>query len=337
MRVNGPLYLSACFLAAVSASAFAPAKLPGGARVTTAGVKTPGVQIPMVSLQPEAEILLEAAAESVFVNGDAAFVATKSQLLPMNLKATKIDAAIGAFKAPCSNLINAFRSTWVPNCAESKIDRWDAKGAKITASVAVPVSSNRQSVAASADSVWVLGDEKTTLSRIDPDDNKVVAEIRLPVACNSILFAENAIWVTCPKDSKVFRVDPNTNVVVNRIEVPAQPTSLTFGEASVWVFCKTDGKIVRVDPKTNKVSATVELKTPGLDGEIAFGEGFIWASSPGFPLMRIDPASDKVVQQFVGDGGGQVYFGGGSVWAFNLKPNTLSRFDPKRIKATLAE
>jgi hypothetical protein len=53
--------------------------------------------------------------------------------------------------------------------------------------------------------------------------------------------------------------------------------------------------------------------------------------------MRIDPATDKVVQQFVGDGGGQVYFGGGSVWTFNLKANTLSRFDPKRIKATLAE
>jgi hypothetical protein len=52
--------------------------------------------------------------------------------------------------------------------------------------------------------------------------------------------------------------------------------------------------------------------------------------------MRIDPATDKVVQQFVGDGGGQVYFGGGSVWTFNLKA-TPFRFDPKRIKATLAE
>jgi streptogramin lyase len=151
------------------------------------------------------------------------------------------------------------------------------------------------------------------------------------------LFAENALWVTCPKESKVFRVDPNTNVVVNRIEVPAQPVSLAFGETSVWVLCKTDGKVVRIDPKTNKTGATVELKTPGLPGEIAFGEGFLWASSPGFPMMRIDPGTDKVVQQFVGEGGGQLSFAGGSVWAFNLKANTLSRFDPKRIKATLAE
>jgi DNA-binding beta-propeller fold protein YncE len=336
MRVNGPVYLSACFLAALSAPAFAPPKVSSSARIT-AGVKTPGVQIPMASLKAEAEIVLESPAESVFVTGETAYVATKSQLLPLNLKTNKVDAAIGALKTPCSNLTTAFRSTWVPNCAESKIDRWDARGLKVAASVAVPVSAHRQSVAASADSLWVLSDEKTTLSRIDPDTNKVVAEIRLPAACNSILFADNALWVTCPKDSKVFRIDPNTNVVVNRIDVPGQPISLAFGEATVWVFCKTDGKVVRIDPKTNKTGAMVELKTPGLEGEIAFGEGFVWASSPGFPMMRIDPATDKVAQQFVGDGGGELYFGGGSVWAFNLKANTLSRFDPKRIKATLAE
>ena len=339
MRVNGPLYLSTCFLATLSAAyAFAPAKVNSAARnTTTAGVKTPGVQIPMANLKPEAEIVLEAAAESVFVNGESAYVATKAQLLPLNLKTNKLDAAITALKTPCSNMVNAFRSTWTPNCAESKLDRWDARGSKVAGSVLVPVLAAVQSVAASPDSVWVLSDEKTTLSRIDPDENKVVAEIRLPATCNSILFAETALWVTCAKEGKVYRIDPNTNVVANRIEVPAQPVSLAFGEGSVWVLCKTDGKIVRIDPKTNKVGATVELKTPGVGGEIAFGEGFVWASAPGFPIMRIDPGTDKVVQQFVGDGGGQIYFGGGSIWAFNLKANTLSRFDPKRIKATLAE
>jgi hypothetical protein len=83
---------------------------------------------------------LDAPAESVFVNGDTAFVATKSQLLPLNLKTNKPDAAIAALKTPCSNLVNAFRSTWVPNCAEAKIDRWDAKDSKLTATVPVPIA-----------------------------------------------------------------------------------------------------------------------------------------------------------------------------------------------------
>lgn len=339
MRVNGCLYLSTCFLAGVSAAyAFAPAKVSGsGAKPPTAGVKTPGIQIPMASLKAEAEIVADAPVSGVFVNGDTAFITTASQVLPLDLKTNKTSAAIAASKSPCSNLTNAFRSTWIPNCAEGKIERWNIRDSKVTASVSLPVAAYRNSVASSADSLWVLSDAKTTLTRIDPEENKIVAEIRLPVGCDSILVADNSLWLPCAKDNKVYRIDPITNVVTHRIEVPAQPVSLAFGEGSVWVLCKTDGKVVRIDPKTNKTGATVELKTPGLGGELAFGEGFVWASQPGFPLTRIDPASDKVAQQFYGEGGGQVYFGGGSIWAFNLKEKTLSRIDPKRVKATLAD
>ena len=152
-----------------------------------------------------------------------------------------------------------------------------------------------------------------------------------------MLFAENALWITCPKDGKVLRVNATTNLVVNRVDTSAEPVALAAGEGSVWAFCKTEGKIARIDPKTNKAGATIELKTPGLAGELTFGEGFLWASAPGYPVMRIDPATDKVVQQFAGDGGGAIYFAAGSIWIPNLKPKTVSRFDPKRIKATLAE
>jgi virginiamycin B lyase len=58
---------------------------------------------------------------------------------------------------------------------------------------------------------------------------------------------------------------------------------------------------------------------------------------PGFPITRIDPVSEKVVQQFWGAGGGAIQFGQGSVWLTNLHDGTLSRIDPKRIAATLAE
>jgi len=192
-------------------------------------------------------------------------------------------------------------------------------------------------LAASEDSIWMLSDAKTALLRIDPIANLIVAEMRLPAACSSILYAETALWVTCPTESRLLRIDPKTNLVDKRIDIPKEPVSLAAGESSIWVLCRKEGKIARIDPKTNKVSATIELNIPNADGMIAFGEGALWASTPGFPVMRITPGNDKVAQQFHGEGGGILHFGLGSVWVSSAKSKSVFRFDPKRIQATLGD
>lgn len=200
------------------------------------------------------------------------------------------------------------------------------------------VGSAVPAVAANADSVWILSDDKTTLSRVDPDQSKVVSELRLHAGCNTLAFGEMALWVTCPAENRVLRINPETTLVEKRIEVSAQPSALAIGESSLWVLCLKDGKIERIDPKTNKVSKTIETGVTGsATGGIAFGQGSIWVTLPGFPITRIDPASEKVVQQFWGAGGGAIQFGQGSVWLTNVQEGTLWRIDPKRIVATLAE
>jgi hypothetical protein len=104
------------------------------------------------------------------------------------------------------------------------------------------------------------------------------------------------------------------------------------------VLCLKDGKVERIDPKTNKISKTISLETPGSSqGDIAVGGGWIWVTLDGFPLTRIDPGSEKVAQQFWGEGGGALQFGFNSIWLSNIKQGTLWRIDPKRIEATLAE
>jgi hypothetical protein len=50
-----------------------------------------------------------------------------------------------------------------------------------------PALEARVNLAVSADSVWAFTDGKTTLSRIDPVQNKVVGEIRLPMGCSSVI------------------------------------------------------------------------------------------------------------------------------------------------------
>jgi streptogramin lyase len=184
----------------------------------------------------------------------------------------------------------------------------------------------------------MLTDSKSTLSRIDPETNSVVAEMRLPQNCSSVTAAEGSLWVVCPGEKKIIRINPQTGLVTERVEVSPEPVALAAGEGSVWVLSRAQGKVARIDPKTNKVTATIDLGYTGGDGNIAVGDGFVWVTGPGFPITKIATQAEKerVIQQFAGDGGGSIFFGLGSVWLSNTAYQNVWRLDPKRIAATLA-
>jgi streptogramin lyase len=250
-------------------------------------------------------------------------------------KEKKLADPVTGVSVPCGGAISAFGSIWTGACGAKSLVRIDPKTAKVTATLPVGVGPARVEIAATADSVWAITDAHGTLSRIDPQENSVVAEFRVPADCNSLTFGESALWLACPAENRILRIDPQTNVVDKTIEVAARPETLAIGEGSVWALCAKDGRIDRIDPKTNKVTKTIELGAPAAGGSIAFGEGSLWASIPGFPLTRIDVGAEKVVQQFYGAGSGAVQAGMGSVWLVNS--GKVLRLDPKRIAATLAE
>ena len=324
------------------------------------GIKTPGVQIPFASLKAEAELPL---APQWIVFSDTILIPNKAGGLErLDAKTNKLVDPVPGVAKLCGGAATGFTSLWIPNCGEYGLTRLDAKVAadpkapnhskkateadveskpvKLAEPVRIDsgIGSASPAVAANPDSVWILSDDKTTLSRIDPDQNKIVSELRLPAGCNTLTFGETALWVTCPSENRVLRINPETTLVEKRIEVSPQPTALAIGESSVWVLCIKDGKIERIDPKTNKVTKTIETGVSGATtGGIAVGQGSIWVTLTGFPITRIDPVSEKVVQQFWGAGGGAIQFGAGSVWLTNLPEGTLWRLDPKRIFATLPE
>ena len=300
------------------------------------GVKTPGVQIPMANLKSEVEIAVEGSPAALLF-AEQVMLSNGTQILRIDPKTNKVSEPFKGFDKPCGGLVSAFDSVWVPNCGNGTLSRIEPKTGKITATIEVAVSPVPMAITASPDSIWLLSDERTTISRIDPTANTVVAEVRVEAGCNSLIFAESALWLTCPALNKVIRVDPRTNLATKRIEVAAKPMSLAFGEASIWVFCQTDGKVARIDPKTDKVTATIELAIPNAEGNIAFGEGSVWVSTKGFPISRIQPGTDKVVQQFTGEMEGMVHVGLKSVWLVERKSGKVLRFDPKRIAATISD
>jgi virginiamycin B lyase len=366
------ILIGLCFALAVTAS---PAQSKSRKDVKDPaprqGIKTPGVQIPFASLKADAELQL---APRWIVFSDSVLIPNKTGGLErLDARTNKLVEPVTGVAKLCGGAALGFASLWIPDCEDHTLVRLDAKvaadpkapvngkrgrgaaavegdakpeppkpmeAAKIAEPVKIAsgVGSAAPAVAANPDSVWILSDDKTTLSRIDPDQNKVVSELRLPAGCNSLTFGETALWVTCPSENRVLRINPQTTLVEKRIEVSPQPAALAIGESSIWVLCLKDGKVERIDPKTNKVTKTIETGVSGAaTGGIAIGGGSIWVTLTGFPITRIDPLSEKVAQQFWGAGGGAIQFGQGSLWLTNLQDGTLWRLDPKRILATLAE
>jgi streptogramin lyase len=301
------------------------------------GVKTPGVQIPFASLKPEATIDSSSKPGWIFFSAGTVFAPDQSSLQKIDAKTNKPGDPVAGLKRPCGGMVSAFGSLWVPDCDGQSLLRIDSKTFKVTATIASGAEDVAGSIASSPDSVWILSDKKATLSRIDPDQDAVVGEFRLPSDCRSLTFGETSLWLACRSENKILRVNPATNLVDKTIEVSAAPESIALGENSVWVLCAKDGKIDRIDPKTNKVTKTIDLNVSGAEGSLAFGEGALWVTMTGFPLTRIDPQSETVAQQFYGEGGGAIQTSAGALWLSSRAEGKLLRIDPKRVLATLAE
>ena len=308
------------------------------------GVSAPGVKIPIERLKPDAVFEVPGAPDWLALGEPrdgppAVFVSNKPRdsVTKIDPATNKVAAVISAGSRPCSGLAVGFASLWVPNCSGGTVSRVDPKTGVSQATIRTGVGDSEGSIAAGAGSIWMMIDKKGTLARIDPDTNTVVAEIAVAPGSYGLAFGEDAVWVTSSDHDSVARVDARTNLVAETVAVRKAPRFIAVGTGAVWVLNQGDGSISRIDPKTNKVVATIEVGVPGPGGDIAVGEGSVWVTSFDVPLSRIDPATNAVVQQFVGKGGDAVRVGLGSVWLSNLQGQTVWRLDPRRIEATLPE
>jgi YVTN family beta-propeller protein len=305
-------------------------------RTEKPGLKTPGIQIPVAQLKPDAVYPVPGAPDWLAVD-DHVWVSNKPRdsVARLDPNTNTVVATINTGQKPCSGLAVGFASLWVPNCGDSALARVDLKTGQVTATIPTTIGHSEGGLAVGAASVWMMVDRRGTLVRFDPATNKPVAEIHVPPGSFAVAFGEGAVWVTSTEGNSLTRVDPATNLIVETIPVGKAPRFLAVGEGAVWTLNQGDGSVSRIDPKTNKVIATIEVGIPGSGGDIAAGEGSVWATMIDVPISRIDPATNKVVQQFVGPGGDAIRVGLGSVWLSNLEQGIVWRLDPRRVEATL--
>ena len=57
----------------------------------------------------------------------------------------------------------------------------------------------------------------------------------------------------------------------------------------------------------------------------------MWATVFDVPLTRIDASTNKVVRQWVGNGGDSLRYGFGSLWLTDYKKGLLSRFPAEEV------
>jgi hypothetical protein len=279
------------------------------------GVLEPGTQHPMSDLHPDAEFPVAGHPDWLGVTDDALWVARSNVNHVVRLDATtnKPDVVIDIAK-PCSGLAVGFGSLWIPSCGSHNLLRADAKTGVIQATISASPADSEGGIAIGADSVWLVTLPAGDLVRINPQSNKIVANIPLPKGSFNPIFAGDSIWVSSNDGNALVRVDPTTNKVAGSTPIGAKPRFLAAGEGSVWVLNQGDGSVSRVDATTGKLLATISAGIPGLGGEIAYGGGAVWATVFGFPITRIDPATNKVTQQWTGDGGDSIRFAHGSLW-----------------------
>jgi virginiamycin B lyase len=290
------------------------------------------VQHAMSDLHATAKFSIPGSPDWVAI-GDSVWISNnpKNNISELDPKTNQVGSVITVAKKPCSGLAIAFGSVWVPICSDGSVQRVDLKSQQIVASIPSGVANTEGGITAGEGSIWMPSDAAGVLSRIDPATNKVVSKISIPEGSYTAAFFADAIWITSTKNNVLTRVDARTEKVIAKIAVGPAPRFLATGLGSVWTLNQGDGSISRVDPGTNKVSATIEVGVPGGGGDIAVGEGAVWISANGKPLSKIDPATNRVVAQYVGKGGDALRVGLGSLWLSNHEFHEVWRIDPKGL------
>ena len=288
----------------------------------------------MSSVTPIAVFPIEGTPDWQVLTDDSVWVTNgpKNTVHRLDVKTNTVAAVIEVGKRPCSGLAAGFGSIWVPNCGDNTLSRIDIKTNRVAATLPYGPANSEGGLAASSDSIWMLTDKKGILSRINPATNMVTAQIEVAAGSFACVLGEDgAVWISSTEKNLVSRVDPKTNTVTDTIDVGPQPRFLTAGAGSIWTLNQGDGTISRVDVETRKLVTNITVGIPGTGGEIAFGEGYVWATVFEIPLSQIDPATNKVVHQWLGPGGDSVRAGFGTVWLSNLRQGNLWRIRPNEL------
>jgi YVTN family beta-propeller protein len=132
-------------------------------------------------------------------------------------------------------------------------------------------------------SLWVANYGSGTLSRVDPETNRVTGTVKVGAGPCGLAAGAGSIWVDGYGTDRVERVDPRT--LKRTRSIPSGPAvwDVAFDGRYVWADDNTNGTVVRIDPRRDKVVR--RFRTGGNPTGLAIAAGSLWVGSNG-PLDR---------------------------------------------------
>ena len=179
-------------------------------------------------------------------------------------------------------------------------------------------------IAVTADSVWVLEEDRGVVERINSRTGGVLRTIRVGNGPTAIAAGLGGVWVTNGIDGTLSRIDAVTGRVGRPIPIGQEPDGVTVGARSVWVS-DANGAVLRV--QDGQIVGATAVGSGA--GALAFGGGSVWvANRDDGTISRIDPQANAVRATIpVGRSADGVAVAGGTVWAISSADETLTRIN----------
>ena len=319
-------------LGLVTTIALLKAQQPSNVPAVKATGAQSGVRREMAELKPDATFDVGGDPDWMAVSKNAVWVTISSKNEVRQLRAHDNTAGFTIkVKEPCSGLVAAYGSLWIPSCGSHNLVRASLTSGKIQKTIPIAPADSEGGITAGAGSIWMASSSAGRLARIDPRANIAIATMAVPSGSFCPIFFAGYVWITSTEHSVLTKINPKTNRVIARIAVGKNPRFLTAGAGSIWTLNQGDGTVTRVEVKTDRRVADIPAGLAGKGGEIAFGFDSVWATLEQFPITRIDAASNQIVSQWRGAGGDSIRAGHGTIWLTDLRGGKVWRIAPGKL------
>jgi ABC-type transport system substrate-binding protein/class 3 adenylate cyclase/tRNA A-37 threonylcarbamoyl transferase component Bud32 len=200
-----------------------------------------------------------------------------TQKIPLPADRSQID-----FTAPTGAAVGA-GSVWVAEA--NKVFRVDPKPPFHVKTIDVAQANQ---VVFDNGKLWVVSDNASTISEIDPSIDQVVQTIKVRDWVNTLAVGGGFLWATIIPDDTLWKIDEN-GTVDRTFAIGHQPGSVVYFDDAAWVA--SEGKLSRVDPKTNSVTDYPLVDRPGA---LTVGNGVLYVTTGQSPPKLAPLPADQV-------------------------------------------
>jgi streptogramin lyase len=186
-------------------------------------------------------------------------------------------------------------------------------------------------LAGDGETIWAAAARDRRLVRLDARTGKPIGTpVALPGTAGAVAADEDAVYVAVnqpelgPGD-QILEIDPSTGATRRTIDVRDGVRRLVLARGHLWLLASDPAEIVGIDLETGDRRREPLDASSAID--LAVGAGYLWATTSGDQLVRLDMRGGRPATFPTGRGPAGVVVRDGTVWVANRTASTLTRID----------